>query len=57
MHASASAITAAVCDISVWPSQILTSTVPYAWCGRTLHQIWVLSWMDPEASSRRTCLA
>ncbi len=54
MHASASAPTASACDISVWPSQMRTSTVPKLWCGRTLHQICVLSTIDPVRSSSST---
>ena len=53
-HASARAATPSACDISVWPSQIRTSTVPKLWCGRTLHQICVLSTIDPVRSSSST---
>jgi hypothetical protein len=54
MQAIASAATARASAMSVWPSQMRTSMVPKLWCGRTLHQIWVLSTTDPVSSSSCT---
>jgi hypothetical protein len=33
---------------------IRTSTVPKEWCGRTLHQIWVGSTIEPVSTRNRT---
>ena len=41
----------------VWASQIRTSTVPKWWWGRTLHQSWVDSTIEPGRSSPPTKLA
>ena len=38
----------------VCASQIRTSTVPNAWCGRTLHQSWVDSTTERVRSSMST---
>ena len=57
MQASVSAPTARASPISVCPSQMRTSMVPNAWCGRTLHQIWVLSTIEPVRASSSTRLA
>ncbi len=54
MQASDRAATASASPISVWPSQMRTSTVPKRWCGRTLHQIWVLSTMERVRWRRST---
>ena len=38
----------------VWASQMRTSTVPKLWCGRTDHQSWVNSTIEPVRTSRST---
>jgi hypothetical protein len=35
-------------------SQMRTSTVPNAWWGRTLHQIWVGSTIEPVSARKLT---
>ena len=47
--ASASASVAVVCA-----SQMRTSTVPKLWCGRTDHQSWVNSMIEPVRTSSST---
>ena len=37
-----------------WASQMRTSTVPNAWCGRTDHHSWVNSTIEPVRISRST---
>ncbi len=54
MQASIRAATPSARRMSVCPSQIRTSTVPKVWWGRTLHQIWVLSTIEPVLSSSST---
>jgi hypothetical protein len=46
MHEVISAASAVESSALVCASQMRISTVPYAWCGRTLHHTWVNSMID-----------
>ena len=53
-HATISSASASASAAVVWASQMRTSTVPNEWCGRTDHQSWVNSTIEPVRTSRST---
>jgi hypothetical protein len=54
MQATARPASAVESSALVCASQILSSTVPNAWCGRTLHQSCVCSTIERVRTSRST---